>query len=69
MPRWPLAQPMRLLGHNGEINTLLGNINWARAHSADLQQRCDFDKLVRPDNLALMSKSDETWLSSFLGNE
>jgi glutamate synthase (ferredoxin) len=31
MPRWPLAQPMRLLGHNGEINTLLGNINWMRA--------------------------------------
>ncbi|MCC5622437.1 glutamate synthase subunit alpha, partial [Nostoc sp. CHAB 5715] len=28
MPKWPLAQPMRLLGHNGEINTLLGNINW-----------------------------------------
>ncbi|MFN9315129.1 MAG: glutamate synthase subunit alpha, partial [Microcystis sp.] len=27
-PKWPLAQPMRLLGHNGEINTLLGNINW-----------------------------------------
>jgi Glutamate synthase domain 1 len=25
LPRWPLAQPMRLLGHNGEINTLLGN--------------------------------------------
>ncbi|MEB3159619.1 MAG: glutamate synthase subunit alpha, partial [Synechococcus sp.] len=31
LPRWPLAQPMRLLGHNGEINTLLGNLNWARA--------------------------------------
>ncbi|NJK36449.1 MAG: glutamate synthase large subunit [Oscillatoriales cyanobacterium RM2_1_1] len=31
LPRWPLAQPMRLLGHNGEINTLLGNINWIRA--------------------------------------
>lgn len=31
LPRWPLAQPMRLLGHNGEINTLLGNINWASA--------------------------------------
>ena len=26
-----LAQPMRFLGHNGEINTLLGNINWAKA--------------------------------------
>ena len=31
MPKWPLAQPMRLLGHNGEINTLLGNINWMMA--------------------------------------
>ncbi len=31
LPRWPLAQPMRLLGHNGEINTLLGNLNWAQA--------------------------------------
>jgi glutamate synthase (ferredoxin) len=28
MPKWPFAQPMRILGHNGEINTLLGNINW-----------------------------------------
>ena len=36
LPRWPLAQPMRLLGHNGEINTLLGNLNWARAAEANL---------------------------------
>jgi len=36
MPKWPLAQPMRLLGHNGEINTLLGNINWMMAREADL---------------------------------
>ena len=36
LPRWPLAQPMRLLGHNGEINTLLGNINWARASESNL---------------------------------
>ncbi|MCS6782783.1 MAG: glutamate synthase large subunit [Gloeomargarita sp. SKYBB_i_bin120] len=34
MPKWPLAQPMRLLGHNGEINTLLGNINWMVAREA-----------------------------------
>lgn len=32
-PRWPLAQPMRMLGHNGEINTLLGNVNWMRARA------------------------------------
>ena len=36
MPKWPLAQPMRLLGHNGEINTLLGNINWMRARQSSL---------------------------------
>ena len=36
LPKWPLAQPMRLLGHNGEINTLLGNINWMKARQASL---------------------------------
>ncbi len=38
LPRWPLAQPMRLLGHNGEINTLLGNLNWAKATEVNLNQ-------------------------------
>lgn len=37
MPKWPLAQPMRLLGHNGEINTLLGNINWMSAREQKLE--------------------------------
>ena len=32
-PRWPLAQPFRLLAHNGEINTIAGNRLWARARS------------------------------------
>lgn len=36
MPKWHLAQPMRLLGHNGEINTLLGNINWMTARESSL---------------------------------
>ena len=31
LPRWPLAQPFRLLAHNGEINTIAGNRNWANA--------------------------------------
>ncbi len=30
-PSWPLAHPYRYLAHNGEINTLRGNINWMRA--------------------------------------
>ena len=36
MPKWPFAQPMRLLGHNGEINTLLGNINWMTTREQEL---------------------------------
>ncbi|MCG2711073.1 MAG: glutamate synthase large subunit, partial [Candidatus Omnitrophica bacterium] len=30
-PTWDLAQPFRFLAHNGEINTLRGNMNWVRA--------------------------------------
>ena len=37
MPKWPFAQPMRLLGHNGEINTLLGNVNWMAAREKGLE--------------------------------
>ncbi|SMH48877.1 MULTISPECIES: glutamate synthase large subunit [Cyanophyceae] len=37
MPKWPLAHPMRLLGHNGEINTLIGNINWMKARENILE--------------------------------
>ncbi|WP_116475696.1 glutamate synthase large subunit [Zobellella maritima] len=32
-PRWPLAQPFRFLAHNGEINTIGGNRQWAQARS------------------------------------
>ncbi|HEY7608318.1 MAG TPA: glutamate synthase large subunit [Alphaproteobacteria bacterium] len=31
-PAWHLAQPFRVLAHNGEINTLRGNVRWMRAH-------------------------------------
>ncbi len=31
-PEWRLAQPFRMLAHNGEINTLRGNVNWMRSH-------------------------------------
>ncbi|MDB4260800.1 glutamate synthase large subunit [Porticoccaceae bacterium] len=33
MPRWPLAQPFRMLAHNGEINTIMGNRNWSVART------------------------------------
>ncbi len=31
-PTWSLAQPFRMLAHNGEINTLKGNVNWMKSH-------------------------------------
>lgn len=40
-PTWKLAQPFRMLAHNGEINTLNGNINWTKAH----EPRMATDKL------------------------
>ncbi|MBF7688712.1 glutamate synthase large subunit [Acinetobacter rathckeae] len=33
LPRWPLAQPFRYLAHNGEINTITANRNWASART------------------------------------
>ncbi len=36
-PSWPLAHPYRYVAHNGEINTLRGNINWMKAREALLQ--------------------------------
>ncbi|KAL9412460.1 hypothetical protein AB3S75_045983 [Citrus x aurantiifolia] len=36
-PSWDRAQPMRILGHNGEINTLRGNVNWMKAREGLLK--------------------------------
>ena len=33
LPKWPLAQPFRMLAHNGEINTIMGNRNWSVART------------------------------------
>jgi glutamate synthase (NADPH/NADH) large chain len=35
-PTWKLAQPFRTLAHNGEINTLHGNVNWMKSHETRL---------------------------------
>ena len=35
-PQWWLAQPFRMLAHNGEINTLKGNVNWMKSHEIRL---------------------------------
>jgi len=38
-PSWPLAQPLRMLAHNGEINTVNGNRNWMRARQSQLESQ------------------------------
>ncbi len=47
LPKWPLAQPFRFLAHNGEINTITGNRNWAQARRAKFanDQLPDLDDL------------------------
>ncbi len=37
LPKWPLAQPFRLVAHNGEINTITGNRNWSVARTPKFQ--------------------------------
>jgi len=59
VPKWPLAQPMRCLAHNGEINTLIGNVNWQRA--LDVQRG-------RRDPLCSDTKSDSANLDSVFEN-
>ncbi|KAF0135096.1 MAG: glutamate synthase (NADH) large subunit [Candidatus Saganbacteria bacterium] len=38
-PSWNLSQPFRFLAHNGEINTLRGNINWMKAREGILHSK------------------------------
>jgi glutamate synthase (NADPH) large chain len=46
-PAWPLAHPFRFIAHNGEINTLTGNINWMRAREGLLQSSVYGDDLKK----------------------
>jgi glutamate synthase domain-containing protein 1 len=39
-PSWELAHPYRMIAHNGEINTLRGNVNWMRAASRSSPVSC-----------------------------
>jgi glutamate synthase (NADPH/NADH) large chain len=65
MPRWPLAQPFRLLAHNGEINTIDGNRNWAEARTA----RFETDRLPNIKDIAPLvnrTGSDSSSLDNML---
>ena len=46
-PSWELAHPYRMIAHNGEINTLRGNINWMRARESQLASELFGDDLQK----------------------
>ncbi len=48
-PSWALAHPYRMIAHNGEVNTLRGNINWMRARESQLTSELfgeDLEKVI-----------------------
>jgi len=54
-PSWDLAQPFRCLAHNGEINTLKGNINWMKVHEQEMNSKLfknieDLKPVIGPGN-------------------
>ncbi len=60
LPQWRLAQPFRYLAHNGEINTIQGNRNWANARAPKL--RSDILPEI-PELLPLVSQSGSDSMS------
>jgi glutamate synthase (NADPH/NADH) large chain len=42
-PKWKLAQPFKMIAHNGEINTVRGNVNWMSSKES-LMESCHFSK-------------------------
>ncbi|MEM7070843.1 MAG: glutamate synthase large subunit, partial [Pseudomonadota bacterium] len=63
-PAWSLAQPFRILAHNGEINTISGNINWMRCHEIPLASEVlgDFVDDLKP--IIAPSSSDSAALDN-----
>ena len=46
-PSWELAHPFRMIAHNGEVNTLRGNVNWSRARESQLASELLGDDLQK----------------------
>jgi len=65
-PNWFLAQPFRMLAHNGEINTLAGNLNWTRAREAELQSDVWGERVEELKPLVQAGGSDSSALDNVL---
>ncbi|MBT8155860.1 glutamate synthase large subunit [Epibacterium ulvae] len=63
-PQWWLAQPFRMLAHNGEINTLKGNLNWMKSHEIRMASASfgDYAEDIKP--IVASGSSDSAALDS-----
>jgi glutamate synthase (NADPH/NADH) large chain len=65
LPEWRLAQPFRFLAHNGEINTIQGNRNWAIARTANFRSE-KLNDLTGLNPIVSLTGSDSSTLDNML---
>jgi glutamate synthase (NADPH/NADH) large chain len=65
LPQWRLAQPFRFLAHNGEINTINGNRNWAQARARNFLSD-KLDDISDLDPIISLTGSDSSSLDNML---
>jgi len=65
-PSWELAHPYRMIAHNGEINTLRGNVNWIRARESQLASELFGDDLPKVLPVIRPSGSDTAMFDNVL---
>ena len=63
-PSWDRAHPYRFLSHNGEINTLRGNVNWMKAREKNMQSAIFRDALEEIKPILLEEGSDSATLDN-----
>ena len=65
-PAWDLAHPFRMIAHNGEINTVQGNVNWMRARHESMQSALLGDDLEKLWPLIAEGQSDSACFDNCL---
>ncbi len=65
-PSWELAHPYRMIAHNGEVNTLRGNVNWMRARESQLASELFGDDLEKVIPVVREGGSDSAMFDNVL---
>ncbi|MCS6985013.1 MAG: glutamate synthase large subunit [Leptospiraceae bacterium] len=65
-PTWDLAHPFRMIAHNGEINTLRGNVNWMKTREAVMESPYYGKDLKRMLPIIMEGQSDSATFDSVL---